>query len=95
MVLTNSVSIHRVCTWNAFGGERRVVDDGAVERQHRRHALDLHLVQRAAGPGQRLSRVGAGDDELGQQRVERPPITEPVSMPESTRTPGPAGATNW
>ena len=39
-----------------LGGERRVAHDQPVERQHGRHALDHHLVERAAGPLQRLAR---------------------------------------
>ena len=73
MVLSNSVSIQRVWTVNgcvALGRERRVGDHGAVERQHGRHAVDHELGQRAAGPLQRLLPGGAGDDQLGQQRVE-------------------------
>ena len=34
------------------------------------HALDDHLVERAAGALQRLLAGRAGDDQLGQQRVE-------------------------
>ena len=47
--LSNSVSIHRVCTRNGPVRERRVVDHRAVERQHGRHAVDLELGQRPAG----------------------------------------------
>ena len=57
MVLSNSVSIQRVCTVNGVArrsGERRVAHDRAVERQHRRHALDLELGQRPPRPLQRL-----------------------------------------
>ena len=60
MVLSNSVSIQRVCTLNGLlrvgRGEGRVADDGAVEGQHRGHALDHELGQGAAGPLQRLLR---------------------------------------
>ncbi len=69
--LSNSVSIQRVKTVNGSAGERRVADDGAVERQRGGHAVDDELVQGAAGPGQRLGAGLAGDDQLGQQRVER------------------------
>ena len=69
--LSHSVSIHRVCTVNGSRGERLVADDGAVERDDRGHALDDQLVQGAAGALQRLLAGGAGDDQLGQHRVER------------------------
>ena len=45
-------------------------DDRAVEREDRGQALDVELGQRAAGPLQRLLAGGAGDDQLGQHRVE-------------------------
>ena len=71
--VVDSVSIQRVCTVN--GARRRreglVAHDGAVERQRRRHPVDDELVQRAAGPLERLLAGAAGDDELGQHRVER------------------------
>ena len=73
-VLSHSVSIQRVCTRNGVlvvGGEGRVADDGPVERQHRRHALDDELGQRPAGALERLLPVGAGDDELGQHASRR------------------------
>ena len=41
-----------------------------MERQYRRHPLDHGLVQRAAGPFQRLGTGLAVHDHLGQQRVE-------------------------
>jgi len=47
-----------------LGGEGLVADDGPVERDDGRHALDDQLVQRAAGPLQRLVAGRAGDDEL-------------------------------
>ena len=50
--------------------ERRVGHHGAVERDDGGQALDVELVQRAAGPLQRLLAGGAGDDQLGQHRVE-------------------------
>ena len=54
--------------------------------------VDRDLVQRPAGPLQRLLPVRAGDDQLGQQRVEvAADDTAPDSTPASTRTPGPAG----
>ena len=55
---------------NGSLGEGRVADDRAVERERGGHALDDDLVQRAPGPLQRLVTGRAGDDELGQQRVE-------------------------
>ncbi|MCY1291523.1 hypothetical protein D9M70_407110 [compost metagenome] len=55
----------------AFGAkEIGVVDHGTVERQHRGHALDPELAQRAARTRQRLLARGAGHDQLGHQRVE-------------------------
>ncbi len=53
-----------------LAGEGLVADDGPVERNHRRHALDDQLVQGPAGALQRLLAGGPGDDELGQHRVE-------------------------
>ena len=51
IVLSNSVSIQRVCTRERLlEGERGVGDDGAVEGGDGRHALDDELVERAAGP---------------------------------------------
>ena len=61
----------RVNGSSSVGREGRVGDDGAVERQHRRHALDVELGQRPAGALERLLPVAAGHDELGQHRVER------------------------
>ena len=52
------------------GRERRVAHDDAMERQRRRDALDLELVERPARPLQCLVAVLAGDDELGEQGVE-------------------------
>src|SRR4051794_4930515 len=49
----------------------RVADDGLVEGDDRGHAVDDELVQRAARALQRLGPVAAGDDQLGDQRVER------------------------
>ena len=45
-------------------------DDGAVERDDRRHAVDVELGERPAGALQRLGAVAAGDDQLGDQGVE-------------------------
>ena len=42
-----------------------------MERQHGGHAVDDELGQRPACAGQGLRAVLAGDDELGQHRVER------------------------
>ena len=74
MVLSNSVSIQRVWTvngWSRVGRrERRVGHDGAVERDRGGHALDDELVERAARALERLLAGGAGDDQLGEQRVE-------------------------
>src|SRR3954466_8507809 len=53
-----------------LAGEGLVADDGAVERDHRRHALDDQFVQGAGGPLQGLIAAGSGDDQLGQHRVE-------------------------
>ncbi|GAB3648644.1 hypothetical protein GCM10028833_14950 [Glycomyces tarimensis] len=53
-------------------GEGRVVEHGAVERQDRRHALDLHLGEGAPRALEGLGAGGAGDDDLGEQRVEVP-----------------------
>ena len=52
--------------------EGRVGHDRAVERDDGRHALDGQLGQGAAGALDRLLAGAAGDDELGDHRVERP-----------------------
>ena len=46
--------------------------DRAVERDDGGQALDVELGQRAPRPLQRLLAGGAGDDQLGQHRVELP-----------------------
>ena len=69
-VLAHSVSIHRVCTRNGSSTNAGSRTISAVERQRRRHALDDHLVESAAGPLQRLGPGLAGHDDLRQQRVE-------------------------
>ena len=72
--------------------EGRVVDDEPVERQHGRHALDLELGQRPAGPLQRLRRGPTPVTiSLASSESNCPPITDPASTPASTRTPGPDG----
>ena len=68
--LSNSVSIQRVCTVNGSAvkaGSRTTArwNGSAVAMP-----VDDHLVQRPAGPLQRLGAGLAGDDQLGQQRVE-------------------------
>ena len=52
-------------------GEVRVVEHDAVERNDRRHAADLELIEGAPRPRDRLGPGRAGHDQLGQQRVER------------------------
>ena len=42
-----------------------------MERDHRGHALDHELVQSTPGALERLGAVAAGDDELGDEGVER------------------------
>ncbi len=54
-----------------LGRERRILDDDAVERQHRRHALDDGLVQRAARALERFLAGAARHDDLREHRVER------------------------
>ena len=54
-----------------LGGERRITDDRTMERQGRGHAVDDELVQCTARARQCLGSGLAGDDQLGQQRVER------------------------
>ena len=49
----------------------RVGDDGAVERDDGGHAVDDELVEGAARALERLGAVAAGDDELGDEGVER------------------------
>ena len=78
----------RVC------GEGRVADDGPVER-----AARWPCRRRPSRPGRggcaasASSRVAPGDDQLGEQRVERAADDRARSRsPESTRTPGPAAA---
>ena len=56
----------------ALGRERRVGDDGAVERQDGGHAVDLELGEGAARALEGLLAGAAGDDELGDHRVEGP-----------------------
>jgi hypothetical protein len=50
--------------------EGRVAHDLAVEGRDRRHAFDDEFVEDAAGPLQGLLAGAAGDDELGDHRVE-------------------------
>ena len=69
-----------------------VVDDGAVKGQHRGHAFDLELAQRTAGAGQGLFARGAGDDELGHERIERAGHDGARLHARIQRTPGPEGA---
>ena len=71
-VLSHSVSIQRVWTLKPFAvaDEGGIGHHGAVERDDRGQALDVELGQRAARPVQRLVAGGAGDDQLGQHRVE-------------------------
>lgn len=71
--------------------EGRVAHHGAVERDDGGQTLDVELVQGAAGAGQRLLPVGAVHDQLDSIESNCPPITEPASTPESSRTPGPVG----
>ncbi|KAG0735893.1 hypothetical protein G6F24_018559 [Rhizopus arrhizus] len=47
-----------------------MVQHGAVERQHRGHAFNAEFGQCTAGARDRLFARGAGDDQLGQQRIE-------------------------
>ena len=65
------VDVERALAAGVGGADvRRVVDDRAVERDDGRHAVDDELGQRAAAALERLGAVAAGDDELGDQRVE-------------------------
>ena len=57
-------------TRGAVADERRVAQHRAVERDDRRQTFDMEFVQSAAGPLDGLHTVGAGDDQLGQHRVE-------------------------
>ena len=52
------------------GGERRVVDHGAVEGQRCRDALDPELRERATRSLQCFLAIATGDDHLGEERVE-------------------------
>ena len=54
----------------AVTDEGGVRDDRTVERDDSGQALDDEFVQRAPRAGQRLLAGGAGDDQLGQHRVE-------------------------
>ena len=76
MVLSNSVSIQRVWIVNGLVGRRARTpgrdDHGAVERACTvGMPVDDELVQGAAGPLERLLAGRAGDDQLGEHRVER------------------------
>src|SRR5699024_9104064 len=73
--------VHREGLLGVLGGEGRVLDHLAVEREDRRDALDVELGQRAAGALERLPAGGAGDDELGQHRVEGPGDLVPGAHP--------------
>ena len=53
-------------------GEGRRLDDRAVEGQHGRETLDLDLGEGPARTAECLLAIGAGDDELGEERVELP-----------------------
>ncbi len=54
----------------AVADERRVLDDVAVERDDGGQTVDLELGERACRALQRLLAVLAGDDQLGEHRVE-------------------------
>jgi hypothetical protein len=56
----------------AGAGERRIFDDLAMEREHGRHALDDELVESPTRARESLGAVAAGDNQLGDERVERP-----------------------
>jgi len=64
-----------------LAGERLVADDGAVERDDRRHALDDELVQSAAGA---LERLGPGGAEKEPARRAPRPEREPPEPPDES-----------
>jgi hypothetical protein len=84
------VDRERVGGAGEFGGERRVGDDRAVERDGGGHALDLELVQRAAARSSACSRVAPVTISLASSE-STPGRSEPDSTPASRRTPGPDG----
>src|SRR5690606_37589422 len=53
-----------------FCGECGIPNDLAVERNDRREAGDLELVERTAGALESFGAVAAGDNDLRQKRVE-------------------------
>jgi hypothetical protein len=67
--LSNSVSIQRVKMLK--GVSSSVANAGSVEGQCGGHPVDDHLLQCPARALQRLGAALPGDDQLGQQRVER------------------------
>ena len=97
MSLSNSVSIQRVWMVNVSSGSAGAKAGSAttfaVERRDGGHALDDELVQRAAGALERLLAGAAGDDELGDHRVERAGdgvALEQAGVPAHARAPGDA-----
>ena len=72
--------------------ERRVRNDGAVEGDRRRHAVDLELGQRAPATARSACwRVAPVTMSLASSESKFCPMTLPCSTPASTRTPGPDG----
>ncbi|CAB4590029.1 unannotated protein [freshwater metagenome] len=69
-----------------------------MKREHRRKSNDLEFAQRAAGFGQSVLAVGPGDDEFGEQRVERSRDNVTCNNPginSDTRTAGKAKGFDW
>src|SRR5437867_8012810 len=71
-----------------------VVEDRAVIRDGRRGADDDELAERTPGAGDRIGAVAPQDDQLRHERVVVGRDVGAGAKPESTRTPGPAGATH-
>jgi hypothetical protein len=65
-----------------------------MERDDGGQTLDVELGQRATRPIQSFLAGGAVTISLASIESNWPPMTDPVSTPESSRTPGPVGGSN-
>src|SRR5699024_9963828 len=96
MVLSHSVSIQRVCTSN-FSPSPTKAGSETIARWKGMTVASPSTLNSARARRERSSassRVAPVTISLASIESNWPPITEPDSTPESTRTPGPDGAWN-